>query len=132
MILSGKFEAFTASPIKGRRYATRPKLGEMCALLHKKKHMIKHRGSMPPPQRFFRTRWIVLHLCVSHNTLTKRRFDQTQPIWQVALPPIMPTANGDRTESRVKMTRMRMRIAERLKSAQNTAAMLTTFQEVRA
>ena len=42
----------------------------------------------------------------------------------------MPTAEGDRTESRVKMTRMRMRIAERLKSAQNTAAMLTTFQEV--
>jgi hypothetical protein len=29
----------------------------------------------------------------------------------------------------VKMTRMRMRIAERLKNAQNTAAMLTTFQE---
>ena len=49
---------------------------------------------------------------------------------QVALPPIMPAANGDRTESRVKMTRMRLRIAERLKSAQNTAAMLTTFQEV--
>lgn len=50
---------------------------------------------------------------------------------QVVLPPIMPSANGDRMESRVKMTRMRMRIAERLKSAQNTAAMLTTFQEVR-
>ncbi|CBJ27482.1 2-oxoglutarate dehydrogenase, E2 component [Ectocarpus siliculosus] len=49
---------------------------------------------------------------------------------KVALPPISPAANGDRTESRVKMTRMRMRIAERLKSAQNTAAMLTTFQEV--
>ncbi|CAB1112831.1 unnamed protein product [Ectocarpus sp. CCAP 1310/34] len=48
---------------------------------------------------------------------------------KVALPPISPAANGDRTESRVKMTRMRMRIAERLKSAQNTAAMLTTFQE---
>jgi 2-oxoglutarate dehydrogenase E2 component (dihydrolipoamide succinyltransferase) len=27
------------------------------------------------------------------------------------------------------MSRMRLRIAERLKSAQNTAAMLTTFQE---
>lgn len=49
---------------------------------------------------------------------------------KVVLPPIVPTVNGDRTESRVKMTRMRMRIAERLKSAQNTAAMLTTFQEV--
>ena len=37
---------------------------------------------------------------------------------------------GDRSETRVKMTRMRLRISERLKSAQNTAAMLTTFQEV--
>jgi 2-oxoglutarate dehydrogenase E2 component (dihydrolipoamide succinyltransferase) len=36
----------------------------------------------------------------------------------------------DRTETRVKMTRMRSRISERLKSSQNTAAMLTTFQEV--
>jgi len=36
----------------------------------------------------------------------------------------------DRSETRVKMTRMRQRIAQRLKEAQNTAAMLTTFQEV--
>ncbi|MBI5165380.1 MAG: 2-oxoglutarate dehydrogenase complex dihydrolipoyllysine-residue succinyltransferase [Magnetospirillum sp.] len=33
-------------------------------------------------------------------------------------------------EERVKMTRLRKRIAERLKEAQNTAAMLTTFNEV--
>lgn len=33
-------------------------------------------------------------------------------------------------EERVKMTRLRKRIAERLKDAQNTAAMLTTFNEV--
>lgn len=33
-------------------------------------------------------------------------------------------------ESRVKMTRMRARIAQRLKDAQNTYAMLTTFNEV--
>src|SRR6201999_1783995 len=32
-------------------------------------------------------------------------------------------------EERVKMTRLRRRIAERLKDAQNTAAMLTTFNE---
>jgi pyruvate/2-oxoglutarate dehydrogenase complex dihydrolipoamide acyltransferase (E2) component len=31
---------------------------------------------------------------------------------------------------RVKMTRLRMRVAERLKGAQNTFAMLTTFNEV--
>jgi len=33
-------------------------------------------------------------------------------------------------EERVKMTRLRKRIAERLKEAQNTAAMLTTYNEV--
>ena len=36
----------------------------------------------------------------------------------------------DPREERVKMTRLRKRIAERLKEAQNTAAMLTTFNEV--
>ncbi|XP_019909697.1 dihydrolipoyllysine-residue succinyltransferase component of 2-oxoglutarate dehydrogenase complex, mitochondrial isoform X2 [Esox lucius] len=35
-----------------------------------------------------------------------------------------------RTEQRVKMNRMRLRIAQRLKEAQNTCAMLTTFNEV--
>ncbi|XP_023850345.1 dihydrolipoyllysine-residue succinyltransferase component of 2-oxoglutarate dehydrogenase complex, mitochondrial isoform X1 [Salvelinus sp. IW2-2015] len=35
-----------------------------------------------------------------------------------------------RTEHRVKMNRMRLRIAQRLKEAQNTCAMLTTFNEV--
>jgi 2-oxoglutarate dehydrogenase E2 component (dihydrolipoamide succinyltransferase) len=37
---------------------------------------------------------------------------------------------GSRREERVKMTRLRSRIAERMKEAQNTAAILTTFQEV--
>lgn len=36
---------------------------------------------------------------------------------------------GHRTERRTKMSRMRQRVAARLKDAQNTAAMLTTFQE---
>jgi len=31
---------------------------------------------------------------------------------------------------RVKMTRLRQRVAERLKGAQNTAALLTTFNEI--
>uniref|UniRef100_A0A8C7YDR4 Dihydrolipoyllysine-residue succinyltransferase component of 2-oxoglutarate dehydrogenase complex, mitochondrial n=1 Tax=Oryzias sinensis TaxID=183150 RepID=A0A8C7YDR4_9TELE len=39
-------------------------------------------------------------------------------------------AKAARTESRVKMNRMRLRIAQRLKEAQNTCAMLTTFNEV--
>jgi 2-oxoglutarate dehydrogenase E2 component (dihydrolipoamide succinyltransferase) len=36
---------------------------------------------------------------------------------------------GER-EMRVRMTRLRRRVAERLKAAQNTAAMLTTFNEI--
>jgi len=40
-----------------------------------------------------------------------------------------PRANATR-EERVRMSRLRKRIAERLKEAQNTAAMLTTFNEV--
>lgn len=39
-------------------------------------------------------------------------------------------ALGSREERRVKMNRMRLRIAERLKQSQNTAASLTTFNEV--
>jgi 2-oxoglutarate dehydrogenase E2 component (dihydrolipoamide succinyltransferase) len=37
---------------------------------------------------------------------------------------------GTRTETRVPMNRMRLRIADRLKDAQNTNAMLTTFNEI--
>ncbi|KAL5008459.1 hypothetical protein ScPMuIL_014040 [Solemya velum] len=37
---------------------------------------------------------------------------------------------GARTEKRVKMNRIRQRIAQRLKEAQNTCAMLTTFNEI--
>ena len=41
-----------------------------------------------------------------------------------------PAASGGREEQRVPMTRIRQRIAERLVQAQQTAAMLTTFNEV--
>jgi 2-oxoglutarate dehydrogenase E2 component (dihydrolipoamide succinyltransferase) len=42
-----------------------------------------------------------------------------------------PSSAGDEArEERVKMTRLRQTIARRLKDAQNTAAMLTTFNEV--
>ena len=41
-----------------------------------------------------------------------------------------PVVSDDRGEERVPMTRLRKRVAERLKEAQNTAAMLTTFNEV--
>ncbi|WP_267419110.1 2-oxoglutarate dehydrogenase complex dihydrolipoyllysine-residue succinyltransferase [Sphingomonas sp. GC_Shp_1] len=45
-----------------------------------------------------------------------------------AAPATAPT--GGRKEERVKMTRLRQTIAKRLKEAQNTAAMLTTFNDV--
>jgi 2-oxoglutarate dehydrogenase E2 component (dihydrolipoamide succinyltransferase) len=44
-------------------------------------------------------------------------------------PPIPVPAVGER-EVRVRMSRLRRRVAERLKTAQNTAAMLTTFNEI--
>ena len=46
----------------------------------------------------------------------------------VAMPAAAPTPSGG--EERVKMSRLRLTIARRLKEAQNTAAMLTTFNEV--
>lgn len=39
-------------------------------------------------------------------------------------------AAGSRGETRVKMSRMRLRISERLKESQNAAASLTTFNEI--
>jgi 2-oxoglutarate dehydrogenase E2 component (dihydrolipoamide succinyltransferase) len=49
----------------------------------------------------------------------------------VATPPAPKAARtNDAREERVKMTRLRKTIAARLKDAQNTAAMLTTFNEV--
>jgi 2-oxoglutarate dehydrogenase E2 component (dihydrolipoamide succinyltransferase) len=48
-----------------------------------------------------------------------------------ASPAPAPTpASAGRREERVKMTRMRQTIARRLKSAQDTAALLTTFNDV--
>ena len=41
-----------------------------------------------------------------------------------------PEITGERGETRVKMNRMRQRIAQRMKDAQNTYAMLTTFNEI--
>ncbi len=56
------------------------------------------------------------------------------PVAVPAAAPVMaraPTAPDDESrEERVRMTRLRQTIARRLKDAQNTAAMLTTFNEV--
>src|SRR3982750_2664755 len=50
---------------------------------------------------------------------------------QASPPPPKPLAvAGERNEERVRMSRIRQTIAKRLKEAQNTAAMLTTFNDV--
>ena len=45
-------------------------------------------------------------------------------------PTAAPASAGGRKEERVRMTRLRQTVARRLKDAQNTAALLTTFNDV--
>jgi 2-oxoglutarate dehydrogenase E2 component (dihydrolipoamide succinyltransferase) len=45
-------------------------------------------------------------------------------------PANIPTVSEDHREERVRMTRLRQTVAKRLKEAQNTAALLTTFNDV--
>ncbi|WP_420142567.1 2-oxoglutarate dehydrogenase complex dihydrolipoyllysine-residue succinyltransferase [Sphingomonas sp.] len=47
-----------------------------------------------------------------------------------AAAPAAPAAGPQRKEERVRMTRLRQTVAKRLKDAQNTAALLTTFNDV--
>jgi 2-oxoglutarate dehydrogenase E2 component (dihydrolipoamide succinyltransferase) len=47
-----------------------------------------------------------------------------------AAAPAPRAAPGERKEERVRMTRLRQTVARRLKEAQNTAALLTTFNDV--
>jgi 2-oxoglutarate dehydrogenase E2 component (dihydrolipoamide succinyltransferase) len=56
-------------------------------------------------------------------------FPMPQPMQAPAIRAPSPPADGAR-EERVRMTKLRQTIARRLKEAQNTAAMLTTFNEV--
>lgn len=62
---------------------------------------------------------------VTHLVTTQSAVTPTQPVIQS-----VPVYQSDKQEERVRMTRLRQRIAERLKHAQNTAAILTTFNEV--
>jgi 2-oxoglutarate dehydrogenase E2 component (dihydrolipoamide succinyltransferase) len=52
------------------------------------------------------------------------------PAPEAKAPPAPRPALGNRTEERVPMSRLRKTIANRLKEAQNTAALLTTFNDV--
>jgi len=63
-----------------------------------------------------------------HAPLPARGFaPMPVPVHGLRLP---PAANDAAREERVKMTRLRQTIAQRLKDAQNTAAILTTFNDV--
>ena len=57
-------------------------------------------------------------------------FLDRKPAQPAAAPAQRSPRAADAREERVKMTRLRRTIAQRLKEAQNTAAMLTTFNEV--
>lgn len=64
----------------------------------------------------------------------ERHLQQQAPAAPVAAaaasPPPQPIPSTGRNDRRVPMSRLRTKIAERLKQAQNTAALLTTFNEV--
>lgn len=64
---------------------------------------------------------------VSAQPLESKPVSAVKP---TSAPPAPAPSPGARSEHRVKMNRMRQRIAQRLKEAQNTCAMLTTFNEV--
>ncbi|MBA2635240.1 MAG: 2-oxoglutarate dehydrogenase complex dihydrolipoyllysine-residue succinyltransferase, partial [Sphingomonas sp.] len=55
---------------------------------------------------------------------------KASPPTDAKAPAPTPKAPGERKEERVKMSRLRQTIAKRLKEAQNTAALLTTFNDV--
>ncbi|MCM8855548.1 MAG: 2-oxoglutarate dehydrogenase complex dihydrolipoyllysine-residue succinyltransferase [Candidatus Thiodiazotropha sp.] len=55
---------------------------------------------------------------------------QAQSQQATSSPPAKSTVSSGRIEERVPMTRLRKRVAERLVEAQQTAAILTTFNEV--
>lgn len=60
----------------------------------------------------------------------RRKAAEGTPVAATAPAPTASTPASTRTEERVRMTRLRQTIAKRLKEAQNTAAMLTTFNDV--
>ena len=65
------------------------------------------------------------------NRQTETRAPDTKPTQDRPAPIRAPSAPSDADrEERVKMTKLRQTIARRLKDAQSTAAMLTTFNEV--
>ena len=69
---------------------------------------------------------------VTKEDVVRHVADQSAPTPATAPQPeaAAPIFSGDRVEKRVPMTRLRAKVAERLVQAQQSAAMLTTFNEV--
>jgi 2-oxoglutarate dehydrogenase E2 component (dihydrolipoamide succinyltransferase) len=69
---------------------------------------------------------------LEHSPQVTQRIGEAPTEVQVSTVVAPPAANplANRAEKRVKMTRLRARIAERMLEAQRTAAILTTFNEV--
>jgi 2-oxoglutarate dehydrogenase E2 component (dihydrolipoamide succinyltransferase) len=66
----------------------------------------------------------------STGPTARRKAAEGTPVSAAAPTPTASTPASTRREERVRMTRLRQTIAKRLKEAQNTAAMLTTFNDV--
>jgi 2-oxoglutarate dehydrogenase E2 component (dihydrolipoamide succinyltransferase) len=69
------------------------------------------------------------------DVLAAAKSEKAQSLPQSAPAPVQALSapspqSGERREERVRMTRLRQTIARRLKEAQNTAALLTTFNDV--
>ncbi|WP_372963924.1 2-oxoglutarate dehydrogenase complex dihydrolipoyllysine-residue succinyltransferase [Marinobacter sp.] len=64
------------------------------------------------------------------NHIDSSKSSDSVPAKPAAAPAALDVAQGERVEKRVPMTRLRASIAKRLVDAQQTAAMLTTFNEV--
>ncbi len=67
---------------------------------------------------------------IEDPSLLKPLAPPPRPAAAPAAPPAAASDGGKPRQERVKMTKLRQTIAKRLKEAQNTAAMLTTFNEV--
>ncbi len=73
---------------------------------------------------------VLAHLEARPAVAAQRPAPVPAPAPVQAPPQKLPPRPEDAREERVRMSRLRQRIAQRLKEAQNTAAMLTTFNEV--
>jgi 2-oxoglutarate dehydrogenase E2 component (dihydrolipoamide succinyltransferase) len=73
---------------------------------------------------------VIRHL--EHSPQVTAKFGEAPAEIVVSQPPVATAREllADRPEKRVKMTRLRARIAERMLEAQRSAAILTTFNEV--